>query len=112
MARVTRVRAMQPGDVSKADPLIVAEVLAAPEVFLGQAAAATPGWEDRYGGVEGVAQLASALGQHLAELRSRAVQVRSVAVHQLRAEGFSLGEIASLVHVTRGTVQKTLKGLM
>ena len=79
-ARAVTVGNMQPSDVTAVPAEVVAEVLRDPPGFLAAAAEASPGWAVRYGGPEGVAQLTSALHDHLAQLTKSNAELRAATV--------------------------------
>ena len=80
------------------------------ESLLAAAAEAAPGWASRYGGPEGVAQLTSALHDHLAQLTKTNAELRAATVVYLRTHpGLSLLTIARLLGVTKGAVQHVMR---
>lgn len=108
--QVVTVGTMQPADVTAAPPEVVAEVLRDPSGFLAAAAEAAPGWSVRYGGPEGVAQLTSALHEHLAELTQRNAGLRGAAVLYLHTHRkLQLLTIARLLGVTKGAVNHVIR---
>ncbi len=101
---------MQPADVSAAPAEVVAEVLRDPAGFLAAASEAAPGWSVRYGGPEGVAQLTSALQEHLAKLTQRNAALRGATVLYLhRHRRVQLLTIAHLLGVTKGAVNHVIR---
>lgn len=106
----TKVGGMQPADVTAAPAEVVAEVLRDPATFLAVAAEAAPGWSTRYGGAEGVAQLTSALHEHLAGLTQRNSALRGVTVLYLyRQAKAQMPAIARLLGVTKGAVNHVIR---
>lgn len=100
-----RVSSMQPADVTAAPPEVVAEVLRDPATFLDAAAKAEPGWSDRYGGPEGVAQLTIVLHDHLAELTKRNADLRTSTLIYLRTQAnLSLAKLGELLGMSRQRV--------
>lgn len=100
-----RVNSMQPADVTAAPPEVVAEVLRDPATFLDAAAKAEPGWSDRYGGPEGVAQLTIVLHDHLAELTKRNADLRTSTLIYLRTQAnLSLAKLGELLGMSRQRV--------
>lgn len=71
-------------DPTPVSPDLLAEVLADPAAFLAAAAEAQPGWARRYGGPLGVAQVATALQEHLRRMALDCADVRMAAVKRLR----------------------------
>ena len=101
---------MQPADVTAVPAEVVADVLRDPSGFLAAAAEAAPGWATRYGGPEGVAQLTSALHDHLAQLTKSNAELRAATVVYLRTHPkLSLLTIARLLGVTKGAVQHVMR---
>lgn len=101
---------MQPEEVTGVPPEVVAEVLRDPGKFLADATAAAPGWSSRYGGPEGVAQLTSALHEHLAKLTERNAELRGVTVLYLyRHAKVQMPTIARLLGVTKGAVNHVIR---
>lgn len=100
-----RVGSMKPTDVTAAPPEVVAEVLRAPATFLDAAANAAPGWSDRYGGPEGVAQLTIVLHDHLAALTKRNADLRTSTLIYLRTQAnLSLAKLGELLGMSRPRV--------
>lgn len=100
-----RVSSMQPADVTAAPAEVVAEVLRDPATFLDAAAKADPGWSDRYGGPEGVAQLTIVLHDHLAELTKRNADLRTSTLVYLRTQAnLSLAKLGELLGMSRPRV--------
>lgn len=107
---VVTVGNMQPADVTAAPPEVVAEVLRDPAGFLAAAAEAAPGWSVRYGGPEGVAQLTSALHEHLAALTQSNAALRGATVLYLHTHRkLQLLTIARLLGVTKGAVNHVIR---
>lgn len=107
---VVTVGSMQPADVTAASAEVVAEVLRDPATFLAAAAEAAPGWSVRYGGPEGVAQLTSALHEHLAQLTQSNAALRGAAVlHLATHRKVQLLTIAQLLGVTKGAVNHVIR---
>lgn len=101
---------MDPAHMTAVPPGVVEEVLADPAQFLKDAQEAAPGWSVRYGGAEGVAQLTTALDEHLSRLRARNADLRASAVLYLRTHpGHSLLTIARLLDVTKAAVQHMVR---
>ena len=101
---------MQPADVTAVSSEVVADVLHDPPGFLAAAAEAAPGWANRYGGPEGVAQLTSVLHNHLAQLTKSNAELRAATVVYLRTHPrLSLLTIARLLGVTKGAVQHVIR---
>lgn len=100
-----RVSSMKPADVTAAPHEVVAEVLRDPATFLDAAANATPGWSDRYGGPEGVAQLTIVLHDQLAELTKRNADLRTSTLIYLRTQAKqSLANLGELLGMSRQRV--------
>lgn len=100
-----RVSSMQPVDVTAAPAEVVAEVLRDPATFLDAAAKAAPGWSDRYGGPEGVAQLTTVLHDQLAELMKRNADLRTSTLIYLRTQAnLSLAKLGELLGMSRQRV--------
>lgn len=107
---IVTVGTMQPADVTAAPREVVAEVLRDPAGFLAAAAEAAPGWSVRYGGPEGVAQLTSALHEHLAELTKSNAALRGATVLYLHLHRkLQLLAIARLLGVTKGAVNHVIR---
>lgn len=109
-AGVVTVSSMQAADVTAAPSEVVEEVLRDPSGFLAAAAEAAPGWSARYGGPEGVAQLASALHEHLAQITQRNAALRGATVLYLHTHrSLQLLTIARLLGVTKGAVNHVIQ---
>lgn len=98
---------VRPSDVTAVPAEVVTEVLANPAAFLADAMEATPGWANRYGGADGVAELTSVLQEQLAQQTKlnaalRAAAFRFLRVHRRR----SLESIAQQVGITRTSVMR------
>lgn len=95
-------------DVGPVSPDLLAEVLADPAAFLKGAAEATPGWASRYGGPLGVAQVATALHEHLNRMALDCADVRVAAVKRLRTppEQHTLASIGAVLGIGVPAVKK------
>jgi len=102
------VSSVERKDVTAVPAELVDRVLAQPWDFLRAAMEAKPGWAERYGGAEGVAQLTSVLLADLASTAKAAGEVRTLAVNYLRTnQRKTLAEIGeTLGGITPQAVRK------
>jgi hypothetical protein len=101
---------VEPSNVTAVPAEVVTEVLSDPARFLAVAMEAAPGWANRYGGADGVAELTSVLQEQIAEQPKLNAELRAAAFTFLRVHRRrSLASIAQQVGITPTSVMRAIQ---